>query len=80
MVLPHHVGERLSYDGNICTVRYAGAVDGTTGQWLGVEWDNGARGKHDGRHKGKRYFTCEPMSCNTAIHPGVHRRLLVEAP
>ena len=25
---------------------------------MGVEWDDGARGKHDGEHKGRRYFTC----------------------
>lgn len=26
---------------------------------LGVEWDNPARGKHDGKFKGKRYFNCK---------------------
>jgi dynactin complex subunit len=54
----HHVGQRLSFDGTICTVRYIGEVTGTTGTWLGVEWDAQHRGKHDGSHKGVRYFTC----------------------
>jgi dynactin complex subunit len=40
------------------TVKYFGPVDGTTGLWLGVEWDDPARGKHDGIKDGKRYFDC----------------------
>ena len=27
------------------------------GVWLGVEWDNPTRGKHNGCHEGKQYFT-----------------------
>lgn len=54
----HHVGQRISFDGALCTVRYIGPVAGTTGSWLGVEWDDPARGKHDGSHKNVRYFTC----------------------
>jgi tubulin-specific chaperone E len=53
------VGERLSYDGALCTVRFVGEVAGTSGSWIGVEWDDGTRGKHDGSHKGKRYFSCK---------------------
>ena len=54
------VGQRLSYDGALCTVRYVGEVAGTAsgGTWLGVEWDDPTRGKHDGVHKGVRYFRC----------------------
>lgn len=29
------------------------------GTWVGVEWDNPARGKHDGSTGGKKYFTVE---------------------
>jgi dynactin complex subunit len=52
------VGQRQSYDGALCTVRYVGAVRTTKGEWLGVEWDDGQRGKHSGEHEGKRYFDC----------------------
>lgn len=38
------------------TVRYVGPVQGTKGTWLGVEWDHADKGKHDGEHKGIRYF------------------------
>ncbi|KAI0890508.1 RNI-like protein [Annulohypoxylon maeteangense] len=61
-----NVGDRLSYDGAVCTVRYIGEVSGTSGSWLGVEWDDPARGKHDGSNKGVRYFTCRSKSPNAA--------------
>lgn len=57
-----HIGQRRSYDGALCTVRYIGEVAGTTGSWLGVEWDDPSRGKHDGQHKGVRYFSCASRS------------------
>ena len=53
-----HVGQRLSYNGHLCTVRYIGPVKGTTGGWLGVEWDDPDRGKHAGLHEGVKYFQC----------------------
>ncbi|KAJ4397248.1 hypothetical protein N0V93_001472 [Gnomoniopsis smithogilvyi] len=59
-------GQRVSYDGALCTVRYIGQVSGTTGDWLGVEWDDPSRGKHDGSHKGTRYFTCLSKSSTAA--------------
>ena len=54
----HHVNQRISFDGALCTIRYVGPVTGTKGEWLGVEWDDSARGKHDGSHKGVCYLTC----------------------
>lgn len=53
-------GTRITYQKqHIGTVRYAGPVDGTNGDWLGVEWDDAeTRGKHDGVKDGKRYFHC----------------------
>ncbi|KAI1817729.1 Thioesterase/thiol ester dehydrase-isomerase [Poronia punctata] len=60
------VGDRVSYDGATCTVRYAGEVAGASGAWLGVEWDDAARGKHDGSHKGVRYFNCLSRSATAA--------------
>ncbi|KAJ4271786.1 hypothetical protein NW762_000492 [Fusarium torreyae] len=66
MTSSHRVGQRISYDGALCTVRSIGEVSGTTGTWLGVEWDDSARGKHDGCHKGVRYFTCKSKSPTAA--------------
>ncbi|KAL2165432.1 hypothetical protein VTH06DRAFT_730 [Thermothelomyces fergusii] len=66
MPLAPRIGERRSYDGALCTVRYIGEVAGTTGSWLGVEWDDPSRGKHDGQHKGIRYFSCTSKSPKAA--------------
>ncbi|CAO3658769.1 unnamed protein product [Umbelopsis ramanniana] len=52
------VGDRIQVDQDVATVRYIGPVDSTEGEWLGVEWDNGTRGKHSGEKDGKSYFTC----------------------
>ncbi|PMD14574.1 RNI-like protein [Hyaloscypha hepaticicola] len=54
----YYIGQRVSFESNLCTIRYIGAVEGTDKVWLGVEWDEPSRGKHDGSHKGKRYFKC----------------------
>lgn len=58
MALEFYIGRRLSYDGQLCTVRFHGEVKGTKGEWLGVEWDDPIRGKHSGEHNGIRYFEC----------------------
>ncbi|KAI9768321.1 MAG: hypothetical protein M1840_004929 [Geoglossum simile] len=51
-----HIHQRVSFrDTNqLCTVRYIGPVEGTKGDWLGVEWDDPNRGKHSGMYGGKR--------------------------
>lgn len=55
----YHVGQRVSFQSASCTVRYIGPVEGTEKEWLGVEWDDPTKGKHDGQHNGKRYYTCK---------------------
>ncbi|KAF9887777.1 hypothetical protein FE257_009583 [Aspergillus nanangensis] len=54
-----YLNQRRSYNGDLCTVRYVGTVEGTSGEWLGVEWDDPTRGKHAGQHQGVNYFTCK---------------------
>ncbi|KAH7330097.1 hypothetical protein BKA65DRAFT_50476 [Rhexocercosporidium sp. MPI-PUGE-AT-0058] len=63
----YYVGKRLSFKGRLCTVRYIGQVEGTNSEkeYLGVEWDD-LKGKHDGIHQGKRYFTCASPSSTAA--------------
>ncbi len=69
MPLEYFVGQRLSYDGVPCTVRYVGTVDGTKGDWVGVEWDYEGRGKHDGEHNGVRYFASRFLSSDIYDRP-----------
>lgn len=64
MARQYRIGDRISFSklsspSELCTVRFIGEVDGFKGQWLGVEWDDDSRGKHDGCLEGKRYFSCE---------------------
>lgn len=64
MVLPA-VGTRISLSGSRGTVRFTGYVD-NKGVWLGVEWDDPDRGKHNGVKDGKQYFECRyvvPSEC-----------------
>jgi tubulin-specific chaperone E len=56
-----YIGKRLSFGGDLCTVRYIGAVSGTKGEWLGVEWDGQLRGKHSGEANGVKYFECRHL-------------------
>jgi hypothetical protein len=42
------------------TVRFVGEVRGTKGTWVGVEWDEDDRGKHDGTNDGHSYFKVRP--------------------
>ncbi|KAL6297248.1 tubulin-folding cofactor E [Prunus yedoensis var. nudiflora] len=52
------IGQRVHSSGDPCrigTVRYVGPVQGYSGTWVGVDWDNG-EGKHDGTINGVRYF------------------------
>ena len=57
MDLPR-LGARISLSGHLGTIKYSGSVDGTSGTWLGIEWDDPQRGKHDGVKDGRRYFEC----------------------
>ncbi|MCJ8737494.1 hypothetical protein PDJAM_G00024680 [Pangasius djambal] len=63
------VGRRVLCDGERATVRYVGTVPPTTGLWLGAEWDNPERGKHDGSHEGVRYFTCSHPTGGSFVRP-----------
>jgi hypothetical protein len=53
------VGARvvIGKDRDKATVRYLGPVEGQQGSWVGVEWDDASRGKHDGSTGGRRYFS-----------------------
>ncbi|XP_065830624.1 tubulin-specific chaperone E-like isoform X2 [Oscarella lobularis] len=52
------LGKRITCDGFVGTIRYVGQVPPNSGDWLGIEWDDPSRGKHDGTHEGVKYFNC----------------------
>ena len=53
---PSLIGRRFCVEEKKGTIVYQGPVGATKGEWLGVEWDDPSRGKHDGAHEGVRYF------------------------
>eukprot|EP00884_Botryococcus_braunii_P020395 jgi/Botrbrau1/7039/Bobra.0165s0062.1 len=52
------LGSRISIAGRRACVCFVGQVDNQEGQWVGLDWDDLCRGKHDGTYDGKRYFAC----------------------
>lgn len=38
------------------TVEYVDQIEGSEGLWIGVDWDDVNRGKHNGCHAGVQYF------------------------
>ncbi|XP_057361722.1 tubulin-specific chaperone E isoform X3 [Manis pentadactyla] len=63
------IGRRVEVNGEHATVRFSGVVPPVTGLWLGVEWDNPARGRHDGSHEGTVYFKCRHPTGGSFICP-----------
>lgn len=50
------IGDRIQVGDSRGTVLYVGTVPPTKGVWLGIDWDDPLRGKHDGTYDGVRYF------------------------
>ncbi|CAI0556484.1 unnamed protein product, partial [Linum tenue] len=65
------VGQRVHSVGDprrIGTVKYVGTVEGYSGSWVGVDWDNG-EGKHDGTVNGVRYFQARSDRSASLVRP-----------
>jgi len=59
---PFAIGDRVQVDKKNASVRYVGSIDGQDGTWVGLEWEDKSRGKHDGSHSGR---TCENARMST---------------
>jgi len=91
----HHedlIGKRIEYQGEIGTVKFHGILKhDAQGQnpnqiWLGVQWDNYNRGKHNGTIENYQYFTCddgknsgtllklEKANFGISVFDGIHHR------
>ncbi len=60
-------GARVQVSNCKATVRYVGEVQGQTGLWVGLEWDDAARGKNDGSTGGQVYFSCRSPSAGSFL-------------
>ncbi|CAG5119713.1 unnamed protein product, partial [Candidula unifasciata] len=63
------VGDRVVCDNHKATIRFIGQVPPTKGIWLGVEWDDPSRGRHDGCHEGVRYFQTSHPKSGSFVRP-----------
>ncbi|CAH1165867.1 unnamed protein product [Phyllotreta striolata] len=63
------IGKRVDCGGCFGTVKYVGPVEGYPGAWLGVDWDDEERGKHDGRVDGTRYFYTRLPKSGSLVRP-----------
>uniref|UniRef100_UPI00398F683F tubulin-specific chaperone E isoform X2 n=1 Tax=Pristiophorus japonicus TaxID=55135 RepID=UPI00398F683F len=63
------VGRRIIYRDEYGTVCFVGTVPSAAGIWLGVEWDNPERGKHNGTHEGVQYFQCSHPTGGSFVRP-----------
>lgn len=50
------IGDRIECNKHFGTIKYIGPVEGYLDSWLGIDWDDPERGKHNGTVKGKQYF------------------------
>ncbi|KAJ8625342.1 hypothetical protein MRB53_033872 [Persea americana] len=69
--LGFRVGQRVHISGDprrIGMVKYVGPVEGYSGIWVGVDWDNG-EGKHDGSLNGIRYFQANGDKSASFVRP-----------
>ncbi|XP_066585761.1 tubulin-specific chaperone E [Prorops nasuta] len=66
----YKVESRVECDGYTGTLKYYGPVGDSRGLWLGVDWDDPARGKHNGIYKGIRYFKAWHQTSASFIRPG----------
>ncbi|KAL6179242.1 hypothetical protein ACLB2K_050758 [Fragaria x ananassa] len=65
------LGQRVHSAGDprrIGTVRYLGPVEGYSGTWVGVDWDN-RDGKHDGSLNGVNYFQATSQTSASFVRP-----------
>lgn len=59
------VGRRIEYQNDIGTVKYYGPLKHDAEKqdpnqiWLGIQWDNPTRGRHNGTVQGYQYFVCD---------------------
>ncbi|XP_067628456.1 tubulin-specific chaperone E [Eurosta solidaginis] len=68
--LHYPIGTRIKVGDNYGTVKYVGEVTGYSGSWLGIEWDDPHRGKHNGSLNGKHYFHTQYPNAGSFVRPG----------
>lgn len=63
------IGMRIELNDHYGTIRYIGRVENKPSIWLGIDWDDPNRGKHDGTVEGRRYFSAKHKTSGSLIRP-----------
>ncbi|VDN14194.1 unnamed protein product [Dibothriocephalus latus] len=50
------IGARVLQGEQRGTIKYVGTLANSPATWIGVDWDNADRGRHNGSYKGVKYF------------------------
>lgn len=66
----YEIASRIECDGYRGTLKYVGPVGNTKGEWLGIDWDDSTRGKHNGTYEGVEYFQARHSTSGSFIRPG----------
>ncbi|XP_012522074.1 tubulin-specific chaperone E isoform X2 [Monomorium pharaonis] len=66
----YEILSRIECDGYRGTLKYVGPVGNTKGEWLGIDWDDSTRGKHNGTYEGVEYFQARHSTSGSFIRPG----------
>ncbi|XP_011254453.1 tubulin-specific chaperone E isoform X1 [Camponotus floridanus] len=66
----YEISSRIECDGYRGTLKYVGPVGNTKGEWLGIDWDDSTRGKHNGTYEGIVYFQARHSTSGSFIRPG----------
>lgn len=61
------LGSRIECCGYIGTVKYIGPITGYKGLWLGIDWDDVTRGKHNGTVDGVEYFKASHLKSGSFV-------------
>jgi len=72
--LGFEVGDRIKCEHHTGVVRYVGPVSPHQGHWLGIEWDDLSRGKHNGSVQGVEYFRPSKPNAASFIRPEKAKR------
>lgn len=62
-------GRRIVSGDDFGTVMFVGEVPPASGVWLGIEWDDPQRGRHDGSRNGIQYFQCRHPTGGSFLRP-----------
>ncbi|KYN44335.1 Tubulin-specific chaperone E [Trachymyrmex septentrionalis] len=65
----YEIPSRIECDGYRGTLKYVGPVGNTKGEWLGIDWDDSTRGKHNGTYEGVEYFQARHSTSGSFIRP-----------